>query len=169
MERVKKLMTRTLPVPYWLIAGVVLALLGYAGSRADFGCRYRLQVFFSDADDLQPGTAVRLDGIPIGRIEQVKLAPRTSPPDPTHHLELTLRIDDEYRSFVTSDSEASLACDGLLGDRYVSITRGVSGGPLADGAELKSVNNDAMASRAAGMLVDAFVQKIKSNLNLHGK
>ncbi|MFZ0580066.1 MAG: MCE family protein [Candidatus Acidiferrales bacterium] len=169
MEHVKKLITRTLPVPYWLIALVTVAVTVYAGSKADFGSHYRLQVLFADAGDVKPGAAVRLDGIQIGQVEQVKLAPLTSPPDPTHHLELTLRIDHKYRSFVTTESEASLVCDGLLGDRYVSITRGFSGTPLAAGAELKSVNNEAIVSRAAEMLVDAFVQKIKSNLNLHGK
>jgi ABC-type transporter Mla subunit MlaD len=169
MQRVKKLFTRTLPVRYRLIALVVLAVIAYGGSKADFGSHYRLQVFFSDADDVKPGAAVRLDGIQIGQVEQVKLAALSSPPDPTHHLELTHRIDDKYRSFVTTESQASLVCDGLLGDKFVSVTRGFAGAPLAAGAELKSVNNAAIVSREAEILVDAFVQKIKSNLNLHSK
>jgi ABC-type transporter Mla subunit MlaD len=169
MDLVKKLFSRGLPVPHWLIALVVLVVIAYGGSKADFGFHYRLPVFFSDADDIKPGAAVRLDGIQIGQVEQVKLAALSSPPDPTRHLELTLRIDDKYRSFVTTESQATLVCDGLLGDRFVSVSRGFAGAPLAAGAELKSVNNVAIVSREAEMLVDAFAQKIKSSLNLHSK
>ncbi|MGC1171664.1 MAG: MlaD family protein, partial [Candidatus Acidiferrales bacterium] len=71
MEHVKKLITRTLPVPYWLIALVTVAVTVYAGSKADFGSHYRLQVLFADAGDVKPGAAVRLDGIQIGQVEQV--------------------------------------------------------------------------------------------------
>jgi phospholipid/cholesterol/gamma-HCH transport system substrate-binding protein len=169
MDRVKRLLTRTLPVPYWLFGLLVCAGIVYAALNGDFVAHYRLHAFFAEAEGVATGAPVRLDGVQIGRVERVSLAAPSSPQNPSHHIDLTLCIDLKYRPLVTTESQASLLTEGLLGDRYVSISRGFTGVPLAADAELQTEPTLTINPRQAAILVDAVVQAIKSNLNPHGK
>ena len=84
------------------------------------------------------GAPVRLDGVEIGNVETVRFAPRTpgKPPDKMHNIELGLRVDRKYQNDILSDSSAMLVTEGLLGNRYVNITRGYTGVPLKEGQEV---------------------------------
>lgn len=169
MERVKRLFTRTLPVPCWLIGLLLCAVILYAVLNGDFAAHYRLHVFLAETEGVATGAPVRLDGVQIGRVERISLAAPSSPANPSHHIDLTLSIERKYRPLVTTESQASLVTEGLLGNRYVHISRGFAGVPLAEDAELQSVPIVTINSREAAILVDAVVQAIKSNLNLHSK
>jgi phospholipid/cholesterol/gamma-HCH transport system substrate-binding protein len=66
--------------------------------------------------------------VAIGNVEKVALNPH--PSDRTQSIQLILRIDKKYMPDVRTDSTASLVTEGLLGDRYVTIKRGLTGTPM---------------------------------------
>src|SRR5438045_4342560 len=43
-----------------------------------------------------------------------------------------MRVDKRYQKDILTDSTASLVTEGLLGNRYVNITRGFTGTPIGD-------------------------------------
>jgi phospholipid/cholesterol/gamma-HCH transport system substrate-binding protein len=89
---------------------------------------------------------VRLDGVEIGNVESIKLVPRTQgkPPEKNKNIEVEMRIDRRYQDDILSDSTASLVTEGLLGNRYVNVTRGFTGSKLTDRQEIKGTEEKAI-------------------------
>jgi phospholipid/cholesterol/gamma-HCH transport system substrate-binding protein len=68
---------------------------------------------------------VSLDGVTVGNVENLKINPH--PTDRMHNIEIDMRIDKRYQNLIRTDSDASLVTSGLLGNRYVTISRGFQG------------------------------------------
>jgi len=55
-----------------------------------------------------------------------------------------MRVDARFREYILNDSTASLVTEGLLGNRYVNVTRGETGLPIGDNGEVKGAEEKAM-------------------------
>lgn len=77
-------------------------------------------VRFSSASGLDTGNPVKLSGVTVGRIQDVRLP--TEVADPL--LTVWISIDRRYVQRVREDSLARIKTLGLLGDKYVEITSG---------------------------------------------
>ena len=75
---------------------------------------YLLTVDFITAAGLEPKSDVKMAGVPIGKVEAIKLA--------GNQARLFLRIQDGIR--IPLDSVASIETQGLLGEKYVEISPG---------------------------------------------
>jgi phospholipid/cholesterol/gamma-HCH transport system substrate-binding protein len=64
--------------------------------------------------------------------------------DKNRNIEVVMRVDRRYQNYILTDSVASLVTEGLLGNRYVNITRGIEGAPIPDSGEVKGVEEEAM-------------------------
>src|SRR5439155_315705 len=82
----------------------------------------------------QPRTRRELDGVEVGNVELIRLLPRTPGKslEKNKNIEVVMRVDKRYQSDILTDSTASLVTEGLLGNRYVNITRGITGTPIGD-------------------------------------
>jgi phospholipid/cholesterol/gamma-HCH transport system substrate-binding protein len=89
---------------------------------------------------------VRIDGVDVGNVETIRLVPRNGNQvtDKNRNIEVIMRLDRRFQSYVLSDSVASLVTEGLLGNRYLNITRGITGTPLKEGQEVKGTEEKAM-------------------------
>jgi len=54
-------------------------------------------------------------------------------------VELILRIEKRYQDRIRSDSRASFLTEGLLGKRYVNITRGFHGDVIPPDGEVTAI------------------------------
>lgn len=110
-----------------LVALVVLALGVFyvTGAEGFWVPKIRLRTYMAKVDQLQTGAPVTLDGLPIGNVESFGLNP--SPSDKAHNMMVVMRINKKYQDQIRTDSTATLATEGLFGNRYVEITRGVTG------------------------------------------
>jgi phospholipid/cholesterol/gamma-HCH transport system substrate-binding protein len=92
------------------------------------------------------GAPVRLDGVEIGNVESIKLLPRTPGhvPDKNKNIEVGMRVDRRYQNDILTDSAASLVTEGLLGNRYVNVSRGLTGVPIKEGQEVPGTEEKAM-------------------------
>jgi phospholipid/cholesterol/gamma-HCH transport system substrate-binding protein len=130
MAQRKQLTWTELKVGLFVLAGLLVAVVAifYVTGGGLFGAKYRLISYAPEVDELQTGAPVTLDGIQVGNVETLKLTPH--PQDKTHNITMVLRVDKKFQDQIRSDSQASLVTQGLLGNRYVSITRGLTGTPL---------------------------------------
>ncbi|HYA96467.1 MAG TPA: MlaD family protein [Methylomirabilota bacterium] len=142
---------------------VGLAVLGvgifYVTGATTFGPKYRLKTFLPEVAGLTTGAPVRLDGVEIGNVEAISIAPRPAgqAPDTSRNIEVRFRVDKNYQRYILTDSTASLVTEGLLGNRYVNITRGVTGVQLKDNDEVKGSEEKAIkqvVERSAELLTD---------------
>jgi phospholipid/cholesterol/gamma-HCH transport system substrate-binding protein len=79
-------------------------------------------------------------------VESIRLLPRTAGKalEKNKNIEVVMRLDKKYQSDILTDSTASLVTEGLLGNRYVYITRGLTGTPIGDTGVIPGVEEKAM-------------------------
>jgi phospholipid/cholesterol/gamma-HCH transport system substrate-binding protein len=169
MAQRKQLTWTELRVGLFVLLALFVIAVGifYVTGAGFLGPKYRLRTYLPEVAGVTNGAPVRLDGVDVGNVEAIRLVPRTDGhiPEKSHNIELVMRLDKRFQPDILTDSTASLVTEGLLGNRYVNITRGFTGGPLKEGQEVpgtaeKSLS-DVMAS-IQGLTVD--VHNIISSL-----
>lgn len=86
---------------------------------------YRLQARFDNIGGLKLRAPVKAAGVVVGRVEGVRLDPKT------YEAVVTLRIDRDYE--FTKDTIAAINTSGLLGEVYVGLDAGGDPSLLKDG------------------------------------
>lgn len=102
----------------FLISGGILlvALLAAIGREQRWGeSRFTVDLVAPRADGLQEGMEVRLSGMPIGRVESLRLQNDA-------RVAVRLQINDRYRHLIGPRSRAQSDRAGLVGLSYVSLT-----------------------------------------------
>ena len=114
-----------------LILGVLVALLtgGHLFQPTD-----TVRVYMQDAVGMGPGTPVRLNGIPIGKIVDVRF---TNSKNPQRAVVVIARVEHRYLEQISADSTVTVTSENIQGDKFLDITRGQQTAHLAPGGELK--------------------------------
>jgi phospholipid/cholesterol/gamma-HCH transport system substrate-binding protein len=181
MAQRKQLTWTELRVGIFVLAGLFLVMVAifYVTGGGFLGPKYRLVSYVPEVDELQTGAPVTLDGIEVGNVETLKLTPH--PQDKLHNITMVLRIDKKFQSQIRTDSQASLVTQGLLGNRYVSISRGLTGTPLqsygvipaSEQADMKAIvqrGSDVMASLGVlSTAINQVVAKVNNGQGTIGK
>jgi phospholipid/cholesterol/gamma-HCH transport system substrate-binding protein len=89
-----------------------------------------------DASGVTDGTAVRLNGIAIGYVDQPRLSTSR---EPNRAVEFDMKVRPEYLKDIPVDSRVGIAAANLLGDKFLNITKGSSSRTVTDGAELPAL------------------------------
>ena len=159
MAQRKQLTWTELRVGLFVLVGLSVLAAGifYVTGAGTIGPKYRLVTYLPEVSGLSNGAAVRLDGFEVGNVESMKLAPRTAniARDRNRNIQVVLRVGRKYQEDILTDSTASLVTEGLLGNRYVEVTRGFTGLPLKDNEEVKGTEEKALkevVERSADML-----------------
>ncbi len=136
MPQRKQLTWTELRVGVFVLVGMFILAVGifYVTGARILVPKYRLLTFLPEVEGVAVGAPVRLDGVEIGNVDAIRMNPQ--PTDRNHNIELVLSIDNRYQNQIRTDSYASLITEGLLGNRYVSIKRGLTGTPIPPGGEL---------------------------------
>jgi len=125
------------------VAGVVLGFLFllwgslHFWESGVFRAKYQIRLFVPEAKGLHVGAPVRLDGMPVGTVSTVELAPNST--DSNRRIEVALRIEKRFQNMLRQDSSAALLTEGLLGERFVNVQRGFTGSPINNGEEIRVV------------------------------
>lgn len=159
MAQRKQLSWTELRVGIFVLAGlgVLIAGIFYVTGAGVLGPKYRLKTYLPEVSGLSTGAPVRLDGVEVGNVESIRIMPRVHgvTPDKQRNIEVVMRLDRREQEDILTDSTASLVTEGLLGNRYVNISRGLTGVPLKEGQELTGVEEKAMkevVERSADLL-----------------
>ena len=99
-----------------LVTGVLVAIMGGFG----LGSQTEYKAVFTSASELTSGDDVRIAGVVVGKVKDVKI----------HHRNqalVTFKVKDGVP--LTRDSRASVRFLNLIGDRYMSLSEGKAGAP----------------------------------------
>jgi phospholipid/cholesterol/gamma-HCH transport system substrate-binding protein len=138
----------------------ILAFLGtiYAlGARARlFESRYTIYADFTQVAGLAEGATVRLAGIQIGRVSNITLAS-----EPGGKVRVAMSVARQYANRIRKNSMATIATQGLLGDKIVEISVGtVEAPPVQAGG--------ALATRDPFEITDALSQSADTIKGISG-
>jgi phospholipid/cholesterol/gamma-HCH transport system substrate-binding protein len=140
MAQHKQLTWTELRVGLFVLAGAVLlaVVIFYVTGTTGFGPKYRLRTYLPEVDGLTLGAPVRVDGVEVGNVEKIEIAvPKPGEPQSKdRNIEVDLRVQEKFNTYIRSDSSAVLITEGLLGNRFVDIDRGYVGRVLVNNEEI---------------------------------
>jgi len=102
---------------------VMLAIILLGGAESFLTKHNGYVAHFDSVDGLIPGAKVVLGGIRIGMVDSVEIDPDS------RNIRVGLQIDDRFKVWLRADSTAEVETQGVLGDKYVSVTAGTEGEP----------------------------------------
>jgi len=105
-----------------LLAITIFLITGQTGFFAD---TVTLHTYSPDAGGLKTGAVVRLAGVDVGNVRGVGLSGR---PELNEAVEIVMEVNARFMPDIRSDSQVLLAAEGLLGERYINISKGTAEG-----------------------------------------
>ena len=119
-----------------IVASIILAVLIILMSGGGlFTSKIVLISYFPDASGLTAGAPVRLSGVDIGNVKEIRIVPNR-PLDP---VEVLMKVNTKYRFFLRKDSITLLSTAGVLGATYINIDSSqAKGAEVRDGEVLTS-------------------------------
>jgi phospholipid/cholesterol/gamma-HCH transport system substrate-binding protein len=121
------------------IAMAVMFVIAVGGQGGFSWQQYELVTKFPDVKGLKSGAVVRVAGVEVGKVDEVKLA--------GSEVEVRLKVNEENKSRITEQSRASIGSLSLLGEPVIDVSPSTEGRQLQDGDFLP-------AGRAPGQLAD---------------
>jgi phospholipid/cholesterol/gamma-HCH transport system substrate-binding protein len=122
-----------------IFAMTVLAVLIFliTGQTNIFESQVMLYTYMADAAALTNGAPVNLDGIPIGKVKEIRLS---GSKDPMRLVRIDMQLPQHDLRDIPSESLASISAANVLGTKYINIKSGKSTMPVSPGGEIPSVN-----------------------------
>ena len=115
-----------------VLIGLIFLMSGSTGGL--FARKIKLRSYFENAAGLKDGAPVTLEGVTIGNVIRVRVVPSHNPTP----VEVVMQVGNEWVGGLHTDSTASIAQAGVLGDSYLDIdSEHASGPPPGNNAELK--------------------------------
>jgi phospholipid/cholesterol/gamma-HCH transport system substrate-binding protein len=98
--------------------------------------------FFANASGLKPGAPVNLQGVTIGSVKKIIIVPRRK----STPVEVIMSLGLNYKAAMHTDTTASLATAGVLGDTFVDLdSANATGPPLTNGDEVPVVQTPSLS------------------------
>ncbi len=120
------------------IGVLIFMILNASGDISPFSQKLHLRTRFSNGDGLRRGSEVRLAGVRIGKVDDVRLLPPSE--NPTEKVEASFSIDSEIdgrpaTDLIRDNSRALLSSPSILGaEKVINLTPGTDlGRPVKDG------------------------------------
>ena len=105
-----------------LLFGGGLFLIG--DRRLFFEPQFELYSTFSKVTGLQAGTTVRLAGLDAGEVLEIELPRR-----PSDRFSVRMRVREDLRVLVRTDSTAGIQTDGIVGNAFIQLSVGTDEAP----------------------------------------
>lgn len=116
-----------------ILLGVLVFLL--SGSTGFFSKTVVVYTYMDDSSAMTKGSAVRLNGILVGKVSSIDLSGENKP---NRIVRMSIEVAEDKLTVIPQDSLVSVGAENLLGTKYLNIARGKSSVPVRAGGELKS-------------------------------
>lgn len=114
------------------LALFVIAIFIIGKQQNLFNPVFKLTTTFHNVSGLQVGNNVRLTGINVGIVDNIKIINDST-------VKVDMLIKKDVQPFIKSNCQVAIGSEGLIGDRLLIITYGSSDAPIAtDGQQLTS-------------------------------
>ena len=116
------------------IAILVLTIFLIGDKKSLFSSTFEVSAYFKDIQGLRSGATVRLSGIDVGRVSNVKIVS-----DTTGRVQVTMSLVEDIKRFIRTDTQASIETEGLVGNKVVVLQIGSSSAdPVRNGGTIQS-------------------------------
>jgi len=128
MPQPKQLSWTKLRVGLLVVVSLTIFVIGVflISGEGFLQAKITLRTYMDNAGGLREGDPVRVSGINAGNVEEIRLSAR----DAQRPVEVVMKVQRRYQDDVRTDSLATLQAEGLLGQRFINITRGTPPNPL---------------------------------------
>lgn len=141
-----------------LIALLILGYMSFRVGQYGFGFQrgYTVTAVFDNVTGLDKGSSVEMAGVPIGKVESIRLI--------DGRALVTLRINPEVK--LRKDVAASIKTHGILGDKYIEIIPSNTGDYLEGGEQITRTESQADIDRLLNQVASVMddIKKVTSNL-----
>ena len=131
--------TRTAIVGAFVLGGLTLFAAGLfliGDRRLLFAEQFEVMTTFTTVSGLEVGTQVRVAGLPAGEVLEIGL-PRV----PSEPFRVRMRLRDDLRHLVRTDSVCAVQSDGLVGSAFIQITPGTDAAAVVtDGQTISGID-----------------------------
>jgi len=112
---------------------ILFIIIFFIGTNQNlFSSKFKIKTNFGNVSGLQVGGQVRFSGISVGVIENIQIINDST-------VNIIASIDNDVKKFIKKDSKASIASEGVIGDRILTISQGSSKSPqVKDGDRIES-------------------------------
>jgi len=128
--------------------GAILFLSLKVGNLITTGSRgegYHIEAAFDNIGGLKVRAPVKAAGVVVGRVESIKLDPKT------YEAQVSLNVEKQYQ--FTKDTIASILTSGLLGDVYIGLDPGGDPQMLADGGTVGKTQSGIVLEKLIGQFL----------------
>lgn len=115
-----------------LLAALIVLL---TGSENPFAKKSVVYTYLGDSAAMTENSAVRLNGILVGKVKKIGLSGETVP---ERVIKMELEIEDQFMSKIPVDSIIGLSAENVLGAKFLNIKRGQAPVAIKPGGELKA-------------------------------
>jgi phospholipid/cholesterol/gamma-HCH transport system substrate-binding protein len=120
-------------VGFAVLVGLIILMSGSTGGL--FERKLVFRSYFENAAGIKEGAPVTLEGVTIGNVIHVRVVSDRNPTP----VEVTMQVGEKFLHGLHTDSTASIAQAGVLGDSYLDITSThATGPPPANNAEIRA-------------------------------
>ncbi len=130
-----KLRVGIMAVAAMIILTILIFLL--TGSEPLFTRHATLYTYLNDAASLTRGAPVNLNGVPIGKVKEIRLSGLK---DPQKIVKITMEVEADKLRDVPVDSQTSISAANVLGTKFINIKKGKSTTQAQDHDTLPSLN-----------------------------
>lgn len=113
---------------------LVLAIFLVGNKESLFSSTFNVKAYFNTIEGLRSGAPVRLSGIDVGSVTNIKIVG-----DTTGAVEVTMRLRTEISQFIKTDTRATIETEGLVGNKVIMLTAGTpNAAPILDGGVIQT-------------------------------
>jgi phospholipid/cholesterol/gamma-HCH transport system substrate-binding protein len=135
-----------------MIGAIILLVAGYffvmTYSKSGYkvgGENYVVQASFSDITGINSGSEVRISGVKIGTVQQMKLDSKS------YQADISMLIDKSVK--IPEDSAASIVGESLLGGKFIALNVGGAEKMLANGGKIEFTQPSVSLEQLLGKFV----------------
>ena len=111
---------------------------------------YTLTAKFEDVSGLTEGADVKINGIKVGIVKSLKL-------DEEYSANVELTIKNEYK--IPEDSSLAISTDGIMGNKFISISTGYSDKCLEPNSEVDDTKSSVNLEGIIDKVISGFISK----------
>lgn len=113
---------------------LVIGIFMLGNKEALFKPTFTVKAYFHNIEGLRNGAPVKLSGIDAGAVQDIKVVG-----DTVSLIEVSMRLLSDIEHFITVDTQAEIQTEGLVGNKFVSLTIGdTRSEPVGDGGVIRA-------------------------------
>jgi len=121
---------------------LIIVFLFFLGQYNPFTKSYRIDALYNFAGGIELGSAVRVAGVKVGKVDQIKFfeVGHKFNGEPVS-ISLRLLIDRRAKHMIRKDSKFFITNAGIIGEKYIEIVPGSPSSPiLENGAKVRGID-----------------------------